>query len=188
MYNLYDFDKTIYNGDSSIDFFLYSLKRNWSIIKYIPKDVIAIIKYKTKKISKKEMKEIFFSFLNEIHDIDIHIENFWHKHRRKIKKWYLLQEHSRDIIITASPDFLIKPMGTYLKVKDVIATKVDKTTGKFTSNNCYGEEKVKRLYEKYSKIKVNEAYSDSLSDIPMLKLATNQYLVKKDKITKINSK
>ena len=83
---------------------------------------------------------------------------------------------------------MIEPIGEYLSVKDVIATKVDKNTGKFTSNNCYGEEKVKRLYEKYSKIKVNEAYSDSLSDIPMLKLATNQYLVKKDKITKINSK
>ena len=182
MYNLYDFDKTIYNGDSSIDFFLYSLMRNWSIIKYIPKDVIAIVKYKAKKISKDEMKEIFFSFLREIRDIDTHIENFWHKHRRKIKKWYLLKEHNQDIIITASPDFLIEPIGAYLNVKDVIATKVNKNTGKYTSNNCYGEEKVKRLCEKYSKIKVNEAYSDSLSDMPMLKLAKKKYLVKKNKL------
>ena len=184
MYNLYDFDKTIYNGDSSIDFFRYSLIKKWSIIKYIPKDIIAIMEYKSKKISKKEMKEIFFSFLKEIDDIDTHIESFWHKYKRKLKKWYLLQKHNHDIIITASPDFLIEPIGQYLKVKDVIATKVNKKTGKFTSNNCYGEEKVKRLNEKYAKIKVNKAYSDSLSDMPMLKLAENRFLVKKNKIIK----
>lgn len=65
MYNLYDFDKTIYDGDSSVDFFLYTLAKKWSLIKYIPKDFLAIIKYKSKKISKEEMKETFFSFLKK---------------------------------------------------------------------------------------------------------------------------
>lgn len=186
MYNLYDFDKTIYNGDSSVDFFLYSLAKKWSLVKYIPKDFWAIIKYKVKKISKEEMKETFFSFLKDIDDIDNHIKSFWDTHNKKIKKWYLTNDHSKDIIITASPNFLINPIGKYLKVKDVIATEVNKNTGKFFGKNCYGKEKVKRLYEKYSDINVKNAYSDSLSDMPMLKLAQNKFLVKRDKLTKLN--
>ncbi len=185
MHNLYDFDKTIYDGDSSVDFFLYTLTKKWSIVKYIPKDLFVIFKYKTKKISKEEMKETFFSFLKEIDDIDTHVKLFWDKHKRKIKKWYLLNNHSKDIIITASPDFLIKPIGQYLNIQEVIATKIDKKTGRFITNNCYGKEKVKRLFEKYPSIKIDNAYSDSLSDMPMLKLAKNKYLVRKNKIKKL---
>lgn len=185
MYNLYDFDKTIYDGDSSVDFFLYTLAKKWSLIKYIPKDFLAIIKYKSKKISKEEMKETFFSFLKEIDDIDAHIKSFWDKHNKKIKKWYLLNDHSKDIIISASPNFLIEPIGKQLKVKDIIATEVNKSSGIFINKNCYGTEKVKKLYAKYPNIKINNAYSDSMSDLPMLELAKNKFIVKKNKIKKI---
>lgn len=185
MFNLYDFDKTIYNGDSSVDFFLYSLLKKKSIIKYIPKIMFAFLRYKMKKISKEEMKEVFFSFLKDIDDIDSHIKLFWDNYYNKIKDWYLKGNHEHDIIITASPDFLINPIGKYLKVAEVIATEVDKYNGKFLSKNCYGEEKVKRLYKNYAKIKINKAYSDSYSDMPMLKLAKNRYIVKKNKIKEI---
>lgn len=35
--NVYDFDGTIYDGDSSVDFFLYALKRMPSLIRYAPR-------------------------------------------------------------------------------------------------------------------------------------------------------
>ena len=185
MFNLYDFDKTIYDGDSSVDFFLFSLRKKKIIVKYVPKVILAFFKYKTKNISKEEMKKIFFSFLIEIDDIDSHVKVFWDTHGNKIKRWYLESNHHKDIIITASPEFLIAPMGKKLGVKDVIATKVDKLNGNFLSKNCYGEEKVKRLYDKYSKISISNAYSDSYSDMPMLKLAKHKYIVKKNKIKEI---
>ncbi len=185
MFNLYDFDKTIYDGDSSIDFFLFLLTKRWKIIKYFPKIILSFFKYKAKIISKDNMKEKFFSILYEIDDIDKYVKLFWKSHNKKIKKWYLYGNHNKDIIISASPEFLIKPIGIKLKVKDVIATKVDKHTGIFDGKNCYGEEKVKRLYEKYNNITINNAYSDSYSDMPMLNLAKNKFIVKKNKIIKI---
>ena len=36
MINVYDFDKTIYNGDSTIDFYLFCLKKKFSIILLLP--------------------------------------------------------------------------------------------------------------------------------------------------------
>ena len=187
MYNIYDFDKTIYKGDSSVDLYIYNLIRNPLIIKYLPTQVIGIIKYKLKKISKKEMKEKYFIFLKGIKDIDLKIEQFWNKKYKKIQKWYLDQNHDNDIIISASPEFLLLPLKETLKVKDIIATKVNKKSGKFESENCYGKEKVIRLKEKYPKIEVANVYSDSMSDLPILKLAKNSYLVNNNKILKINT-
>lgn len=186
MYNLYDFDKTIYSGDSSIDFYRFLLKKKPSIIKYLPVQMLAILKYKLKIISKKEMKEKYFIFLKGVNDINNQVNNFWDKNYKKIKKWYINKEHSKDIIISASPEFLLMPLKEQLTVKDIIATKVNKKTGKFETENCYGKEKVRRLYEKYPKIKISQAYSDSMSDIDMLKLAQESFIVKNKKINKID--
>ena len=41
--NVYDFDKTIYDGDSTIDFWIFCLKRNKTILLNIPKIVLTYI-------------------------------------------------------------------------------------------------------------------------------------------------
>ena len=41
--NVYDFDKTIYDGDSTIDFYLFSIKKDFTLIRYFPKQVFYII-------------------------------------------------------------------------------------------------------------------------------------------------
>ena len=68
--NLYDFDNTIYEGDSSTDFFFYCLKKYPKIVKIIPKIFLSAIKYKLKIITKTEMKQVIFSFLKYVDDID----------------------------------------------------------------------------------------------------------------------
>ena len=43
--NVYDFDGTIYDGDSTIDFFFYSLKKKPSLICYLPKQATGFLLY-----------------------------------------------------------------------------------------------------------------------------------------------
>lgn len=186
--NLYDFDNTIYKGDSSTDFFFYALMKYPKIIKLIPSIIIAAIRYKLKKINKTEMKETIFKFVTFIPNIDDLVKDFWKEHECYIKEFYLSKKHDKDIIISASPEFLLKPITKKLEVMDLIGSKVDKKTGKFTGLNCHDEEKVKRLNKKYDDYKVIEAYSDSKSDIPILKLAKKQYLVKGDRLILVNYK
>ena len=182
--NLYDFDNTIYKGDSSTDFFFYSLMKYPKVLKYLPRIIKSGILYKIKKISKTEMKENIFSFLEVIPDIDSLVKSFWETHTSYIKDFYLKKKHDKDIIISASPEFLLKPITKELKVMDLIASDVNKKNGKFNGLNCYGKEKVKRLNKKYKNLTVLESYSDSLSDTPILELAKNAYLVKGNKLTK----
>lgn len=180
--NLYDFDKTIYEGDSSTDFFFYALSKNLKILILFPKIVLAAIKYKLRIINKTKMKETIFSFLKYVNNVDELVDSFWKTHEIYIKDFYLKKDHSKDIIISASPEFLLKPICKKLNVLDLIGSDVDKKTGKFKKENCHGEEKVRRLNQKYKDLYVCESYSDSLSDIPLLKLAKKSFIVKHEKL------
>lgn len=178
--NVYDFDKTIYNGDSTVDFYLYCLTRHPKIIKYIPKQLKGIIMYLFKKINKTQMKEYFYLFLYSINNIDTEVNKFWRKNKRKIKKWYLEKQQSDDIIISASPYFLLQPICKEVGILKVIASNVDKITGKYQGTNCRGEEKVTRFKQEFPKETIDEFYSDSHSDLPMAQIAEKAYLVNKN--------
>ena len=181
-YILYDFDGTIYDGDSSFDFIKYLFIKNPRLFKYLPKIISAFIKYRLKIINKTKMKEEFFSNLKEIDDIDSEIELFWKKHEKNIKNFYKEKEHSKDIIISASPVFLLKPIATKYKVHDLIASEVDKKTGKFSKKNCLGKQKVKVFKNKYKDATIKEMYTDSKNDLPLIELAEKGYLVVRNEI------
>ncbi len=178
----YDFDGTIYDGDSSFDFYKFCFKKKKSICKYWIKQLWFFGLYILGIKTKTEMKEVLFSFLKNFSDHEKLVGEFWDKHYFKIKEWYLKKNHSNDIIISASPEFLLKIPCQRLKVKDLIGSKVDITTGKFLVENCHGKEKVKRIKEKYSKIEVEEMYTDSSADLPMIEFAKKGFKVKKDQV------
>ena len=148
----------------------------------LPKMFIKFIAYKSKNITDTELKEYIFSFLKKFKNIDSLVNEFWQVHKSKIKKFYLEKKHDNDIIISASPEFLLKPICKELGAKDLIASDVNKKTGKFNKPNNRGEAKVKVFYEKYPNAEVLEMYSDSLHDKPLLDLAKKSYFVKKNKL------
>ena len=61
----------------------------------------------------------------------------------------------------------------------LIGTRMDPATGLIDGSNCRGEEKVRRLRSAQPDAVVDRAYSDSLTDLPMLRLARRPYLVRK---------
>lgn len=178
--NIYDFDGTIYDGDSSIDFFKYCLIKNKKIICLIPTIGITYFLYLLKLKDKATFKSKFFSFVKKIDNIDNVVEEFWNVNFCKIKKFYLEIKREDDIIISASPEFLLNTVCNKLNVK-LIASKFDKKTGVLIGNNCYGEEKINRL-KSYGIEKCDKFYSDSTSDTPLKKIAKEAFIVHKDKI------
>ena len=181
--NVYDFDKTIYNGDSTVDFFLYAVKRNPLVLRYLPKQALGFVLYKTKRINKTKLKEYFFSFLSAI-NTDEMLEAFWNRNQDKIFPWYLEQQMHDDIIISASPKFLLQPICRRLGIRHLIASEVDPKNGLFTGDNCYGQEKIQRLVSEYNVTHIDNFYSDSLSDLPLAKIADKAFLVSKGSLSK----
>ena len=176
--NVYDFDKTIYDHDSTWDFYKYTLKRHPSVLKYILKQGMAALKYVLKIWDKTRMKEVFYLFLREIDDIDREVEEFWDSHEKYIHKWYLDQRREDDVVISASPEFIIKSICSRLGVKYAYASKVDKKTGKYDGINCHDVEKASVFREHFPEGEIDRSYSDSYSDHPLAKLAKESFLVK----------
>ena len=182
--NAYDFDNTIFYGDSTARFYLFSLKRHPKIIANTPSLLHAFVRfYVRKRGDKTEFKQTMYRFLTYIPDIDSEVEAFWKKHKCDIKAFYIKQKRSDDVIISASPEFLLSPVCRSLGIKSLIASKVDKHSGKYTGKNCHGEEKVRRFHEVFGKTEICEFYSDSHSDDPMARIANKAYMVKKETIT-----
>lgn len=180
--NIYDFDETIYDGNSLTDFLKYSfVNKPFIVILSLVKSTGLIIIYVFNKNNIEKLKSVMFSYMNKISNKVQFIENFVNQNKYKIKKWYKSNQRKDDIIISASCDFWIKPFCNSIGISNVIATK---TNDKFEviGKNCKSSEKINRLNEEYPNIDVNNAYSDSLSDTPMFEVAKKGYLVDKNKL------
>ena len=181
--NAYDFDKTIYDGDSTANFYLFSLRRHKRIFFLCPSLLGAVLRfYLFKRGTKTQFKEVMYRFLKYC-DAEKDAAGFWQLNEKKIKKFYLAQKRDDDVIISASPVFLLKPICEKLGIKHLIASRVDPKTGKYSGENCHGKEKVRRFYEIFGKTEVDEFYSDSHSDEPMAKIAKKAFLVKGEAVS-----
>ena len=185
MMNIYDFDKTIYNGDSSVDFIKYCFKTNKKTLLILPKFILTVFLYLIKVCEKEQLKSSFFKVITYFDDVDQLVKDFWKENEHKLKDFYLKNKKKTDIIISASPEFLLQPIAQKYKFT-LIGTKVDLKTGKLIGNNCYGIEKIVRLQEK-GITKCNNFYSDSLSDTPVANIAKKAYIVKGEELIRWDS-
>ena len=176
--NVFDFDKTIYDGDSTVDFWKFCLKKYPKTKRHLVRVAFNGLKFAFKIMEKTAFKEDFYRFLEDVDDIDAALEEFWDSHEMNIKDWYLNMQKEDDVIISASPEFLLIPICNRLGIKHLMASRVDKKTGKYTGLNCHGEEKVKRYKARFGNSQIHEFYSDSYSDTPLAKLAFDAILVK----------
>ena len=144
---------------------------------YLSRFVLALFK----RIDKTKLKEYFFCFLKGI-DEKKTVECFWEKNDNKIFKWYLEQKESDDIIASASPEFLLRPICERLGIKYLVASEVDAASGKFLKENCRGQEKLRRLKDEYNITHADKAYFDSESDIPLAMIADRAFVVSNGEI------
>ncbi len=178
--NVFDFDDTIYDGDSSVDFFKFCCKKNCETLKILPFFGVNVFLYLLKLRTKEQMKSSYFGFVRYIENIDETVESFWKTHQYKIKEFYKRKHCDDDLVISASPDFLLEPICRQLNVR-LIATRVDPKTGQLLGKNCRGKEKVRRFCE-YTSEEIDEFYSDSLSDSPLRDKAKKAFLVKGNRL------
>lgn len=181
--NVYDFDKTIYNGDSTFDFYIFCLKKNPTVIFGLRKVFVPYMRHLFGVGTKTEFKEkIYEGFLPKI-NVDALLTEFWSRNIGKIKKFYLDMRRDDDVIISASPYFLLKPCADILGIKYLYASDVDKKSGKYSGVNCHGKEKVIRFENAGFKQEDIEAFfSDSLSDSPLANISSKAYIVKGERL------
>ena len=175
--NVYDFDKTIYPLDSTAQFYLWCLRRWPGAWLTLPCTGWAFFCLGLKLKPKTACKQIFYRFLRHV-PADAP-ERFWQEHIGDVCPWYLAQRRPDDLVISASPEFLLAPAAARLGFA-LIASPVEQATGRYQGENCHGQEKVRRFREKYGDAPVEGFWSDSRSDAPMAALAAQAWLVTRD--------
>ena len=180
--NVFDFDNTIFDGDSTFRFVRFCMKRHPRALLYLPRIGWASVKYYTFHIgTKTRFKERMYTFLKAC-DTEADVEAFWQENLSRVKAFYKEIHRDDDLIISASPEFLLKPLENKLGIS-VIASRVSPADGKTTGENCYNAEKVRRFREIYPDGEIDNFYSDSYSDEPLALISKRAFIVDGDSIT-----
>lgn len=181
--NVYDFDKTISYHDITAKFYFFCIRKNPLLLRYLPAQGFHFARFSLGFIKKTAFKERFYRFFRGIKDIDAYVSEFWAQNMSDVKQLYRDLHREDDVVISASPEFLLRPACDALGIKHLIASRVDKKTGKCTGENCYGEEKVLRFRAYFGDAEIDEFYSDSYSDTPLAKISKKAFLVSDDKLS-----
>lgn len=180
--NVYDFDNTLLRGDSTARFTGYCFLRYPAIWRDLPGQALNALLFALKIRKKQAFKQRLLSYLSRIDDVDAAVAAFWEKNFARIKPFYAETRRDDDVVISASPEFLIRPACERLGIARIIGSPVDKRTGKFAGSNCHGGEKVRRFREVFPDAEIEEFYSDSHSDDPLAEIAKRAHLVRGGKI------
>ena len=188
--NAYDFDNTIYDGESIFDFFIFALKKDIWLIKFFPLVLFRLIEYKLNLLKIEKIYQtceiIINSFFKHSNlNYDELIEEFWKLNHKKLKQQFLEMLNEDDLIITGCPNFLINYIKDELKVKNIICTDFD-LKNKKVNFICFNKNKVIAYKNKFKNKKINKFYTDSLADIPFMELSSEVYLVNKNNVKKID--
>lgn len=187
--NVYDFDNTIYDGESVLHFFFFYLKKTPYLIQYIPKVVYALIKYKAGKITVEKALEEYAPFVEDffksIRDIRADAKEFWDGHMNRIKPFYNEIRRDDDVIVTASPEITMQEICNRLGIKHCVGSIIDEETGKIT-RLCMRSRKVPAFLEAFPDARIENFYTDSpKNDSPLIELAEHAFVVKGNKIIQI---
>ncbi len=185
--NVYDFDNTIYDGESVVDFFLFYCKKDKGLMKNIPTVFWALLKYKRGKITIEQALSKYGAAVSDFYKsnatIESDMEAFWDEHIKNIKPFYRDVQSDDDLIISGSPEFSLSIICKRLGIKRYIGSIIE-SDGKI-SRLCIREAKVKAFFEEYPNTEIENFYTDSVNDTPLIEISKNAYLVRGNKIKKI---
>lgn len=185
--NVYDFDNTIYDGESVVDFYIFLLNKNPRLMTLMPKMVWMLLRYKACRISEEELlrqaQRYTARFFSYVANRDLVVE-FWDKNQKKIKKFYLERRKDDDVVLSASCNILIEEMCQRLGIKTVISSEIDVQNGEILQL-CFRERKPEIFRKYFPGAVIDNFYTDSMNDSPMFELARHIYLVKGNKVKEL---
>ena len=176
--NVFDFDKTILRGDCSALFTRYCFRHYPGVRGHILRALLRAVPMKVGLMSLQAWKEELFGFFSLVPDMESAVENFWADHVSRVYPWYLSVRKRDDVVISASPEFLVAYACGRIGISCAMGSPVDMHTGKFLGPNCNRAEKVRRYKEIFGDRPIEYFYSDSHSDDPLAALAAQAFLIK----------
>lgn len=185
--NVYDFDETIFTGDTEDRFFEFMFKKKGFRHYKINFKFFDILQ-KLHIITKTRSREHQYAFLKKVDDIDATVEAYWKEIEQYMKPWYFDVKRDDDIIASGTPRFLLEPIMKKLGLKNLVATEMDPKTGKIDGDFAVGKFKPVNFLAQFDYDCMDKFYSDAYSDHFLAEHAKEAYVVhgENDEITEWN--
>lgn len=183
---VFDFDGTLTKKDTFVAFIRYACGNGAFVLGfllYAPLLMLMILHLYPNDKAKQRVFSHFFKG-RSLKSFDILCQRFAQDNRHLLRPQGIqtLQQAQTDgsdvLIVSASIDNWVEPffpeanvLGTQIEVRD------GRLTGRFLSKNCYGQEKINRLLEKYPHREEYHltAYGDSRGDKELLAFADESH-------------
>lgn len=186
--NVYDFDNTIYDGETLVDMVLYFMRHDPKVWPYLPKLAYVWCKDIFHLYTVEEAAKGYSSFLEgyfiKAKDFEKNIGAFWDTHQNRIKPFYKELQKENDIVVSGTMDFILEEIMKRLEIRNYVGSSIDAETGKF-KRLCIMENKVTAFREFWPDAHIDNFYTDSMNDKAMMDISDHVFLVKKNKITQI---
>jgi len=131
--NVYDFDNTLYDGESTLDFYFFCVKHHPKLIRFVFIILSKLIKYKMCLVSETELMRLCETyvrdFLYDCPDAEQLSEAFWQKNSHKLKSFYKDVHKDDDVVISASFGFLLRPVMKIIGVNRLVCSEVNLKSG-----------------------------------------------------------
>ena len=181
---VFDLDGTLTRHDTYIPYLIgFLIRHPWRIFR-LWKLPWYIALYTFGKVNNSDLKQQFLlSFLGGVKReqistwTNIFLDKLLRSGIRK-KALIALKKHKKNgdhlVLLSASLDIYVKEFGCRLGFDKTICTNVEwsnnKLTGRLSSKNCHGREKISRLLSWCKEFDTTYfiAYADDISDIPLL--------------------
>ena len=187
--DVYDFDGTIYDCDSTFDFVLFCLRRHPGVVLSLPAVALAGGKLALRRINLTQFKSALFSQMSRRFSLTDEAKLFWQDERTKKKLGAWFYQRPRDlpiVIASASPEFELRYAADILGVKTLIGTRCDDKTGMLLGKNCKGAEKIERIRAQLGGYTVRAMYTDDKNEAgPLLEIAQEKYRITHGKLERI---
>ena len=143
--NVYDWDKTIFPVDSTVAFVRWCLRRHPGVIRALLGTLLLLPGYRLGKVRKTAIKERMYGVLRRAPDVDAELEAFWAQNFARVNPWYLAQRRPDDIIISASPEFLVRIPVAKLRQIDALRERGIRTCV-LSNNNPASMKYIRRMF------------------------------------------
>ena len=174
--NVYDFDETIFTGDTEDRFFEFMFKKkgfrhykiNWHFYNIL---------WKLHIITKTRSREGQYTFLKDIKDLDATVQEYWDEIEKYMKPWYNDVKRPDDVIASGTPRFILEPIVEKLGIGGLVATEMDTKTGKIDGDFAIGEFKPVNFKNQYGLDCIDNFYSDAYSDHYLAQYAKKAFII-----------
>ena len=185
---VFDFDNTLYRGESSLDFSLYMIRRNRKILLYLPVILSNAVRYKLCLVGKEELERTINDYMKILirsrEEILSLVDGFWASHAQRLDRRMLALIGPEDVIVTAGPSFLLNGIRDRLGTEHILSSEVDLDRREILHFN-FKDNKVTKFREIYGRQKIDCFYTDSYNDKAMMDISKRVYIVKNGKVRRV---